>query len=247
MSIKHFDKEQNKWVIFPGTIGAPGKDAYMIAQEGGYTGTLTEFTKSLAEVPSAIETVYNQHSSAQITSNVSIFETGVSTPIILTTKVLYNGKAVVPSKLSLKAGSTVLSEDVRLTSYNDTISSSTTYTLSAEVYPKVVKSSSLTINSYYPLYYGASSKSTLTSADVLGLVKQPIKSTPAGNVNISVQEGQYIWLCVPSTMKITKVTSSGFDVPMNSKITVNVDGKTSYDCYRSAETFKAGTFNGVII
>lgn len=247
MSIKHFDKKQNKWVIFPGTVGAPGKDAYMIAQEGGYTGTLTEFAKSLAEVPGAIETVYNQHSSTQITSNVSIFETGVNTPVLLTTKIIYNGKPMVPSKLSLTAGNTIVSQDINLTSYQDNINGSTTYTLSAEVYPKVIKSSSITINSYYPLYYGASDKTTLSSSDILGLVKQPIKASPAGNVTISVQEGQYIWLCVPSTMKITKVTSSGFDVPMNSKITVNVEGKTSYDCYRSAETFKAGTFNGVII
>lgn len=47
-------------------------------------------------------------------------------------------------------------------------------------------------------------------------------------------------------MKINKVTSFGVDVPVNSKITLDVEGKTSYDCYRSASTFKAGTFNGVI-
>lgn len=28
MSVKIYDKTQNQWVIFPGTIGAPGKDAY---------------------------------------------------------------------------------------------------------------------------------------------------------------------------------------------------------------------------
>ena len=33
MSVKYFDKNKNKWVIFPGTVGAPGKngkDAYDI-------------------------------------------------------------------------------------------------------------------------------------------------------------------------------------------------------------------------
>ena len=35
MSVKYFDKNKNKWVIFPGTVGAPGKN--------GKTGILRKY------------------------------------------------------------------------------------------------------------------------------------------------------------------------------------------------------------
>lgn len=57
MSVKYFDKTQKKWIIFPGTIGAPGKDAYLIAQENGYTGTKEEYAKVLTDVPKIINSI----------------------------------------------------------------------------------------------------------------------------------------------------------------------------------------------
>lgn len=59
MSVKIYDKEQNKWVIFPGTIGAPGKDAYLIAQENGYTGTKEEYNYALTNIPKVVESINN--------------------------------------------------------------------------------------------------------------------------------------------------------------------------------------------
>lgn len=47
MSVKIFDKAQNKWVIFPGSIGAPGRSAYELAVQQGYKGTLDEWLKSI--------------------------------------------------------------------------------------------------------------------------------------------------------------------------------------------------------
>lgn len=57
MSIKFYDKKQKKWIIFPGTIGAPGKDAYLIAQENGYTGTKKEYAKVLTDIPKVINSI----------------------------------------------------------------------------------------------------------------------------------------------------------------------------------------------
>ena len=57
MSVKIYDKKQKKWIIFPGTIGAPGKDAYLIAQENGYTGTKEEYAKVLTDVPKIINSI----------------------------------------------------------------------------------------------------------------------------------------------------------------------------------------------
>lgn len=84
MSVKIFDKAQNKWVIFPGSIGAPGrsayelavqqgykgtldewllslkgKDAYTIAVEGGYKGTEEEFNNALTTAPIAVDKINN--------------------------------------------------------------------------------------------------------------------------------------------------------------------------------------------
>lgn len=47
MSVKIFDKAQNKWVIFPGSIGAPGRSAYELAVRQGYKGTLDEWLESI--------------------------------------------------------------------------------------------------------------------------------------------------------------------------------------------------------
>lgn len=57
MSVKIYDKEQKKWIIFPGTIGAPGKDAYLIAQKNGYTGTKEEYAKVLTDIPKIINSI----------------------------------------------------------------------------------------------------------------------------------------------------------------------------------------------
>lgn len=57
MSVKIYDKKQKKWIIFPGTIGAPGKDAYLIAQKNGYTGTKEEYAKVLTDIPKIINSI----------------------------------------------------------------------------------------------------------------------------------------------------------------------------------------------
>ena len=57
MSVKIYNKKQKKWIIFPGTIGAPGKDAYLIAQENGYTGTKEEYAKVLTDIPKIINSI----------------------------------------------------------------------------------------------------------------------------------------------------------------------------------------------
>ena len=59
MSVKIYDKTQEKWVIFPGTIGAPGKDAYIIAQENGYIGTKEEYNQVLTDIPQVVEFIEN--------------------------------------------------------------------------------------------------------------------------------------------------------------------------------------------
>lgn len=71
MSVKIYDREKGKWVIFPGSVGASGKDAYWIAQEHGYTGSRDEYTQVLLDIPriiNSIETKPTSGSSNLVTS-----------------------------------------------------------------------------------------------------------------------------------------------------------------------------------
>ena len=91
------------------------------------------------------------------------------------------------------------------------------------------------------MYFGGSASSSLDSAGVTGLAKQGLKTSPNGSYTVSVGQGEYLWLCVPSGMKVNKVVSAGFDVPMEADATVAVSGKGNYSCYRSSSKFNAGS------
>lgn len=54
MSVKYFNKEKNEWIIFPGTIGAPGEDSYQIAVNHGYKGTYEEYQHMIAIMPDVL-------------------------------------------------------------------------------------------------------------------------------------------------------------------------------------------------
>jgi hypothetical protein len=61
-----------------------------------------------------------------------------------------------------------------------------------------------------------------------------------------ISQGEYVWLCIPSNFNINSVTSSGCSVPMEAAISVPVEGKGNYKCYRTSSSLVAGTFNFVI-
>lgn len=76
MSVKIYDKEQEKWVIFPGTIGAPGKDAYLIAQENGYTGTKSQYNKTLVDIPKVVDFINHADNAPTKNSNNLVLSGG---------------------------------------------------------------------------------------------------------------------------------------------------------------------------
>ena len=180
----------------------------------------------------------------------TIIEKGVETNITIRGNNLFNSKPLVPETLTIKrANTTINSTPVASVNIKDTLNTvddSTTYTLSITS-KGVTKSATANVNAYYPMYFGHSSKNSIAGADVLGFTKQAIKSSPNGTYNMTgIAEGEYVWLCVPSNFNISKVTSSGFGVPMAAAITVEVEGKGSYKCYRTEGALKAGNFNFVI-
>jgi hypothetical protein len=200
---------------------------------------------SQADVDEINQILFTQYTALTMSRTPASFEKGVETAVTLNWSTKFNNQEVTPDSIEVKKGSTVLTTDKTLKTIGDNVSDTQAYSMTA-VIKGITKTASVTVNAYYPMYFGASAKDALVSADVLALTKQPIKSSPAGNVTVEVGANEYLWLCVPSTMTINSVKSGGFDVPMAAPVTVAVDGKGDYKCYRSAGPFAEGTFNGVI-
>lgn len=229
------------------------KDTNYLSESSNIVDGMKELDKQIAdgrhdEVWKVLYTQFTQISGFSVSP--TIIEKGVDADITIRGNNLFNSKPLVPETLSVKRGTTVInSTPIASLNIKDTLNTEddrTTYTLSITS-KGVTKTATANVNAYYPMYFGHSAKAALTGEDVLGLTKQAIKSSPNGTYNMTgIAEGEYVWLCVPSNFSITKVTSSGFGVPMAAAATVTVEGKGSYKCYRTEGALKAGNFNFVI-
>lgn len=229
------------------------EDTNYLSESSNIVDGMKELDKQIAdgrhdEVWEVLYTQFTQISGFSVSP--TIIEKGVDADITIRGNNLFNSKPLVPEILSVKRGTTVInSTPIASLNIKDTLNTEdnrTTYTLSITS-KGVTKTATANVNAYYPMYFGHSAKAALTGEDVLGLTKQAIKSSPNGTYNMmGIAEGEYVWLCVPSNFSITKVTSSGFGVPMAAAVTVTVEGKGSYKCYRTEGALKAGNFNFVI-
>lgn len=181
----------------------------------------------------------------------TIIEKGVATTININGRFLFAGDPVTPDTLILKRGDALLSDRPvdNLSGTKDTLNTNddtTTYSLSITAHG-VTRNTSATVSTYYPCYFGHTTKTIIVGTDVLSFSKQSIKSSPNGTYSMSdISQGEYVWLCIPSNFNINSVTSSGFSVPMEAAISVPVEGKGNYKCYRTSSSLVAGTFNFVI-
>lgn len=229
------------------------EDTNYLSESSNIVDGMKELDKQIAdgrhdEVWEVLYTQFTQISGFSVSP--TIIEKGADADITIRGNNLFNSKPLVPEILSVKRGTTVInSTPIASLNIKDTLNTEkdrTTYILSITS-KGVTKTATANVNAYYPMYFGHSAKAALTGEDVLGLTKQAIKSSPNGTYNMTgIAEGEYVWLCVPSNFSITKVTSSGFGVPMAAAATVTVEGKGSYKCYRTEGALKAGNFNFVI-
>lgn len=197
------------------------------------------------EVTPINEKVFQAHGSASVSVSPSIIEKGVSTKVAVKNTVTFSGATYTPLSVNLKKGDSSLSTTPN-GSVDDTVNDTTTYTMDVTFITNVSKTVSGKVTAVYPMYFGGNAATTLDSSKILAMTKQALKISPNGTYNVNVAQGNYMWLCIPSSMNINKVTSSGFDVPMESPSTVAVTGKENYKCYRSSSQFNAGTVNIVI-
>lgn len=181
----------------------------------------------------------------------TIIEKGVSTDINISGRFLFAGNPLTPDTLTLKMNDKVIGNQPvnNLSGTKDTLTTTNdriTYSVSITVHG-VTKNASATVSTYYPCYFGHTTKTIIVGTDVLSFSKQSIKSSPNGTYSMSdISQGEYVWLCIPSNFNINSVTSSGFSVPMEAAISVPVEGKGNYKCYRTSSSLVAGTFNFVI-
>lgn len=181
----------------------------------------------------------------------TIIEKGVATDINISGRFLFAGNPLTPDTLTLKMNDKVISNQPvnNLSCTKDTLTTTSdriTYSVSITAHG-VTKNASATVSTYYPCYFGHTTKTIIVGTDVLSFSKQSIKSSPNGTYSMSdISQGEYVWLCIPSNFNINSVTSSGFSVPMEAAISVPVEGKGNYKCYRTSSSLAAGTFNFVI-
>lgn len=181
----------------------------------------------------------------------TIIEKGVATDINISGRFLFAGNPLTPDTLTLKMNDKVISNQPvnNLSGTKDTLTTTNdriTYSVSITAHG-VTRNTSAIVSTYYPCYFGHTTKTIIVGTDVLSFSKQSIKSSPNGTYSMSdISQGEYVWLCIPSNFNINSVTSSGFSVPMEAAISVPVEGKGNYKCYRTSSSLVAGTFNFVI-
>lgn len=181
----------------------------------------------------------------------TIIEKGVATDINISGRFLFAGNPLTPDTLTLKMNDHVISNQPvnNLSGTKDTLTTTNdriTYSVSITAHG-VTRNTSAIVSAYYPCYFGHTTKTIIVGTDVLSFSKQSIKSSPNGTYSMSdISQGEYVWLCIPSNFNINSVTSSGFSVPMEAAISVPVEGKGNYKCYRTSSSLVAGTFNFVI-
>lgn len=113
------------------------------------------------------------------------------------------------------------------------VTSTTTYTVKV-TNNGIMASGSKKATFVAPMYFGFAAASSVDSLTIESLTKQTIKENPVGTYTINnPTKGYYLWLCVPDSMTINKVVSSGFDVPMEAPATASTTIDT-YKCYRTS-------------
>lgn len=163
-------------------------------------------------------------------------------------KIMRKGVEVTPTVLTFKQDGVALSAElVANGSINAKVNKlgDTVFEIAVEA-EGMKKSASKKLTMVLPVYMGFAGASDAAGLAITELSKYAPLSSPAGTYKIKNNaDGIYLWLCVPDTMTINKVTSSGFTVPMREVQT----GQTElggYKCYRSSNAIVAGEYTYTI-
>lgn len=163
-------------------------------------------------------------------------------------KIMRKGVGVTPTVLTFKQDGVALSAElVANGSINAKVNKlgDTVFEIAVEA-EGMKKSASKKLTMVLPVYVGFAGASDAAGLAITELSKYAPLASPAGTYKIKNNaDGIYLWFCVPDTMTINKVTSSGFTVPMREVQT----GQTElggYKCYRSSNAIVAGEYTYTI-
>ena len=216
-------------------------------------GTSDFTTVSLSSLRDAIDAntdlIIDAHASVSLAASKTVIERGVSTSVTFTGTASFNGSTDLITEMDIYANSSTSGTAVKTSStspvtYTASLSSSVTYSLKV-VFGGVTKTTTRSVNAYYPIYVLASA-STPTASTITSGTKQSISSTAAGSRSVTTSDGDYVWLCVPSGVTVpSSATMSGFDCPITNEGTVSgvsVNGASvTYTLVRTTNTMKADT------
>ena len=187
--------------------------------------------------------------SLELTINPILIEfTGSEKDTSVAWKIMRKGVGVTPTVLTFKQDGVALSAElVANGSINAKVNKlgDTVFEIAVEA-EGMKKSTSKKLTMVLPVYMGFAGASDAAGLAITELSKYAPLASPAGTYKIKNNaDGIYLWLCVPDTMTINKVTSSGFTVPMREVQT----GQTElggYKCYRSSNAIVAGEYTYTI-
>ena len=163
---------------------------------------------------------------------------GNSVEVSVDFNVLRNSKPVVADTIQIQFnGETKMLENVSEGSEKFIISTFgyKSGSVTAEKGTTTIKNSprSISTNLYLPVYYGFSKATTGNELTITSLTKGG--SSLNGTKTLTNDDAtKYLWLCVPNTMSINKVTSGGFDVPFLAPVEASTPLGT-YKCYRTQD------------
>lgn len=187
--------------------------------------------------------------SLELSINPILIEfTGSEKDASVSWKIMRKGVGVTPTALTFKQDGVALSAEL---SANGSINAKvnklgdTVFEIAVEA-EGMKKSASKKLTMVLPVYMGFAGASDAAGLAITELSKYAPLASPAGTYKIKNNaDGIYLWLCVPDTMTINRVTSSGFTVPMREVQT----GQTElggYKCYRSSNAIVAGEYTYTI-
>lgn len=163
-------------------------------------------------------------------------------------KIMRKGVGVTPTVLTFKQDGVALSAEL---SANGSINAKvnklgdTVFEIAVEA-EGMKKSASKKLTMVLPVYMGFAGASDAAGLAITELSKYAPIASPAGTYKIKNNaDGIYLWLCVPDTMTINKVTSSGFTVPMR-EVQSGQTELGGYKCYRSSNAIVAGEYTYTI-
>lgn len=196
------------------------------------------------------------------TSSVVNAEIGTSGPTTLTwkvtrmtpiTQISVNGTTIQNPDTVASLGKytysgtnnvTYVSTGAAITSQQFTMSVTDTKTTS---HAATTATKSVSVNFYYPVFYGMLDSATITAAQIANLIrdrKNDNKGTGTYEFGAAASNG-YMWFCCPSDYTV-KFSVGGFEGGFNapvavSGVVVNSNITRAYNCYRSTNRMTANT------